>query len=159
SINFFFDTTAGDVVLYRSEARVNRPQRDRDLTFVFAPLRLEARENYRIVLVGDRDAQFSVGETVGAELYFNPGGGYTGRPERTRSYGEIDGQRNIAIDFSAPGDINLLNDIRVTVQHGQPIRSAILYVRARFVSSSASVPERHSPIRPSGGGQARVVSA
>ena len=42
-----------------------RPQaHGQELTFVFAPLRLEARERYRLVLVGDRQARFAPGDRL-----------------------------------------------------------------------------------------------
>jgi hypothetical protein len=154
SINFVFDRTSGDPVLYKSVAKPARPQaHGQELTFVFAPLRLEAREQYRVILVGDRQAKFVAGDGLTAELRINPGEGYRHAPEyRTTQY-EIDSQRNFAIDFSAPEDVVSINDVRVSLRSSQPIRSAILYVRARLmegaplrsVASSQALPSSRKP--------------
>ncbi len=146
SINFVFDRTSGDPVLYKSVAKPTRPQAEGQvLTFVFAPLRLEAREQYRIILIGDRQAKFAAGDEVAAELRINPGEGYSHRPEfRTEKY-EIDGQRNFAVDFKAPEDVVSINDVRVSVRSAQPFRSAILYVRARLMPSGGRIASSPHP--------------
>lgn len=137
SLNFVFDRTAGDV-LYKSVSKPSRPQaQGQDLTFVFAPLRLESRETYRIVLVGDRQARFSVGDRLAAEVRINPGEGYRQTPDYQVAQFEIDGQRNVAIDFKAPDDVAVINDVRLTMRSAQPIRSAILYVRGRLLTAAA----------------------
>ena len=135
SINFVFDRTSGDPVLYKSVARPTRPlAHGQELTFVFAPLRLEAREQYRLILVGDRQAKFSPSDRLTVGLRINQGEGYEQPPEyRTAEY-EVDGHRNFAIDFNAPEDVVTINDLRVSLQSSQPIHSAILYVRARLMS-------------------------
>jgi hypothetical protein len=146
SINFVFDRTAGDAVLYKAVAKPTRPQaHGQELTFVFAPLRLEAREQYRVVLVGDRQAAFNAGDSVTAELRINPGEGYTHRPEFHTTPYEIDAQRNFAVDFSAPPDVVTINDLRVSLRSSQPIRSAILYVRARLMTSGARLAAAPAP--------------
>jgi hypothetical protein len=147
SINFVFDRTTGDPVLYKAVAKPTRPQaHGQELTFVFAPLRLEAREQYRVVLVGDRQATFNAGDSVTAELRINPGEGYSHRPEFHTTPYEIDAQRNFAVDFSAPSDVVTINDLRVSVRSSQPIRSAILYVRARLMPSGARLAPAPPPI-------------
>ena len=138
SINFVFDRTGGDPVLYRSVAKPTRPMaHGQELTFVFAPLRLEARESYRLILVGDRNAGFAAGDRLNVELRVNPGEGYEQKPEYLTTVFEVEGQRNFAVDFNAPGDVITINDIRVSLRSAQPIRSAILYVRGRLMASSA----------------------
>jgi hypothetical protein len=140
SINFVFDRTSGDPVLYRSVAKPARPQaHGQELTFVFAPLRLEARESYRLILVGDRQARFVPGDRLTAELRINPGEGYEHKPEYPNVGYEIEGQRNFAIDFNAPADVVTINDLRVSIRSAQPIRSAILYVRGRLLTPAARV--------------------
>jgi hypothetical protein len=137
SINFVFDRTSGDPVLYKTVAKPARPQaHGQELTFVFAPLRLEAREQYRVILVGDRQAKFVGGDELTVELRINPGEGYRHAPEYRTSLYEIDSQRNFAIDFSAPQDVVSINDVRVSLRSSQPIRSAILYVRARLMEGA-----------------------
>jgi hypothetical protein len=138
SINFVFDRTGGDPVLYKSVAKPARPQaQGQELTFVFAPLRLEARETYRLILVGDRQARFVPGDRITAELRINPGEGYSQAPEYQAANYEIEGHRNFAIDFKAPDDVMTINDLRVSLRSTQPIRSAILYVRGRLLSAAS----------------------
>src|SRR5262249_46546197 len=138
SINFVFDRTSGDPVLYRSVATPARPMaHGQEITFVFAPLRLEARESYRLILVGDPKARFVPGDRLTAELRINPGEGYDHKPDYSTVSYEIEGQRNFAIDFNAPTDVVTINDLRVSLRSAQPIRSAILYVRGRFFAASA----------------------
>lgn len=139
SINFVFDRTSGEPVLYKAVAKPARPQaHGQEVTFVFAPLRLEAREQYRLIIVGDRQATFGNGDNLTAELRINPGEGYSHKPEFRTSFYEVDGQRNFAIDFNAPEDVVSINDIRASFRSAQPIRSAILYVRARLMTGAAS---------------------
>jgi hypothetical protein len=139
SINFVFDRTGGDPVLYKSVAKPARPQaQGQELTFVFAPLRLEARETYRLILVGERQARFVPGDRITAELRINPGEGYSHPPDYPVAVYEIDGQRNFAVDFKAPDDVVTINDVRVSLRSTQPIRSAILYVRGRLLSAAVA---------------------
>jgi hypothetical protein len=141
SLNFVFDRTSGDPVLYKSVAKPTRPQaQGQELTFVFANLRLEAREQYRLILVGERQAKFVPGDSLKVAITINRGEGYTHRPEYRTTQFEVDGQRNFAIDFNAPEDVVSINDIRASLQSSQPIRSAILYVRARLMRGSVTVP-------------------
>jgi hypothetical protein len=140
SLNFVFDRTSGDAVLYKSVAKPARPQaHGQELTFVFAPLRLEAREYYRLVIVGERQARFMPGDRLTAELRINPGEGYSHAPDYRTTEHEIDGHRNFAIDFKAPEDVVMINDLRVSLRSNQPIRSAILYVRGRLMPGSSPV--------------------
>jgi hypothetical protein len=149
SINFVFDRTSGDPVLYKSVAKPARPQaHGQELTFVFAPLRLEAREQYRLIVVGDRQAKFVAGDSLTTELRINPGEGYSHEPEYRTSQYEVDGQRNFAVDFSAPEDVVNINDLRVSLRSSQPFRSAILYVRARLMSNVAGRGRLPDPVRP-----------
>jgi hypothetical protein len=137
SIDVVFDGTSGEAVLYQTVARPARPQAyGQQLTFVFAPLRLEARDQYRIILVGDRQARFADGDTVSAELRINTGGGYDRPPDFHKASWEVQGQRNFAVDFSAPADVVNISDLRVSVRSVQPIKMAILYVRKRLIPSA-----------------------
>jgi hypothetical protein len=138
SIAFVFDRTAGDPVLYKSVAKPARPQaQGQEITFVFAPLRLEARETYRLLLIGDRQARFGPGDRLTAELRLNQGEGTGRQPEYPVATYEVDGQRNFAIDFKAPEDVGVINDVRVSLRSNQPIRSAILYVRSRLLTANS----------------------
>ena len=155
SVNFMFDNTSGAPVLYKSESRPARPQaHGEELTFVFTGLQLGARESYRVVLVGDRNARFVHGDHVRAEILINRGQGYQQKPQYCESGHEIEGHRNFAIDFDAPSDVVTINDVRVSVRSSQSIRSAILYVRKRMRSEVSEpvpppLPPRPSPPRPS----------
>jgi hypothetical protein len=154
SLNFVFDRTSGDAVLYKSVAKPARPQaHGQELTFVFAPLRLEAREHYRLVIVGERQARFMPGDRLTAELRINPGEGYSHPPDYRTTEHEIDGHRNFAIDFKAPEDVVTINDLRVSLRSTQPIRSAILYVRGRLMPGSS--PMAAPPLAPPRGAAPR----
>jgi hypothetical protein len=154
SINFVFDRSSGEPVLYKAVAKPSRPQASgQELTFVFAPLRLEAREVYRLILVGDKQARFMPGDQLHAELRINPGEGYNRPPQYVTAQFEVDDHRNFAFDFKAPEDVVVLNDIRVSLRSIQPIRSAILYVRSRLMPRVAAPaverpPVRSEPVRP-----------
>jgi len=155
SLNFVFDRTSGEPILYRTVATPARPMaHGQELTFVFSPLRLEAREQYRLILVGERTARFVAGDRLPVELRINPGSGYTHRPINGVARQEIDEQRNFAVDFRAPDDVASITDVRVSVQASQPIRSAILYSRARLTPGrQAMTPSPdfgREPSRPAG---------
>ena len=150
SINFVFDRTGGEPVFYKSVAKPARPMaHGQELTFVFAPLRLEAREYYRLIIVGERQAKFMPGDRLTAELRINPGEGYNHAPDYRTTEHEIDGHRNFAIDFKAPEDLVTINDLRVSLRSNQPIRSAILYVRGRLMPVSGPSPMPLPAPRPS----------
>jgi hypothetical protein len=139
SINFVFDRTGGDPVLYKTVTKPSRPQAEgQELTFVFAARDLSARESYRLILVGDRNAKFVPGDRLKTELRINPGQGYGDRPEYPTADYEIEGQRNFAIDFKAPDDVAVINNLRVTLRSSQPIRTAILYVRSRLLTGASA---------------------
>ena len=148
SLNFVFDRTSGEPVLYKTAAKPARPQaQGQELTFVFAPLSLEARETYRLILVGDRQAKFGVGDKIVADVFINVGQGYGRKADDYALSGyEVNGQRNFAIDFRVPEDVVRISDLRVSVlRNTQPIRSAILYVRSRLQPTAAPPPS--SPVR------------
>jgi hypothetical protein len=148
NINFVFDRTAGEPVLYRSVAKPAHPRAHGDeLTFVFAPLRLEARETYRLILIGYRSARFGSNDQIAAEVLVNPGEGYANAPVYQRARVEVEGHKNFAVDFKAPADVVSISDLRVTVRN-QPIRSAMLYVRTRLQSGMGDAVARAVPPRP-----------
>jgi hypothetical protein len=136
-INFVFDTTSGEPVLYRTVTKYARPQAmGQQLTFVFSPLNLDrqtAREKYRIIVIGDRQANFGPNDRLTAEVVINRGEGYQNPKNFIDASYEVENQRNFAFDFAAPSDINSINDVRVSLRSAQPIRSAMLYVRERIL--------------------------
>lgn len=145
-LNFVFDRSGGDPILYKSVSKPARPQAEgQDLTFVFAPLRLESRESYRIIVVGDQHAQFLPGDHLRVEVRINRGEGYQQEPDRYTATYDIDGQRNFAVDFRAPADVVTINDVRITMRSAQPIRSAILYVRGRLLTGVVGGTRPYAP--------------
>jgi len=135
SLNFVFDR--GGEAFYQSVSRPSRPQVfNQELTFVFARLKLEGREAYRLILMGEPEARFEIGESLTAEIRINPGGGQASQPIYKRVACDIFNQRNFAIDFDAPPDVVTISDLRVIVKVTRPMRSGLLYVRRRFYGKS-----------------------
>jgi hypothetical protein len=131
SLNFVFDR--GGEAFYQSVSRPSRPQVfNQELTFVFARLKLEGREAYRLILMGEPEARFEIGESLSAEIRINPGGGQPSKPIYKKVACDIFNQRNFAIDFDAPSDVVTISDLRVIVKVTRPMRSGLLYVRRRF---------------------------
>lgn len=138
SLNFFFDRQFDSPVLFQSVAKPARPQLfGNELTFVFAPLRLEGRLKYRLVLVGTPEAHFEIGENLGAEIKLNVGTGQSIKAIYGNVRCEVLDQRNFAIDFDAPPDIHTISDLRVIVNAAWSIKSCLLYVR-RFLQAGAA---------------------
>src|SRR5215475_5318699 len=131
SLNFVFDR--GGEAFYQSVSRPSRPQVfNQELTFVFARLKLEGREAYRLILMGEPEAHFEIGEPLSAEIRINPGGGQPSKPIYKKVACDVFNQRNFAIDFDAPPDVVTISDLRVIVKVTRPMRSGLLYVRRRF---------------------------
>lgn len=137
NLDFKFDFSSGDPVLFKTVARPSRPQaHGQDFTFVFDNLRLDARENYRVVMLG-REAKFPLGQKVTVELRINPGSGYQSPPQYLDAECALEEQRNFAFDFKAPSDVNSIGDLRVTLRNSHPVKSGMLYVRKRLRSGLA----------------------
>jgi hypothetical protein len=131
SLNFVFDR--GGEAFYQSVSRPSHPHVfNQELTFVFARLKLEGREAYRLILMGEPEAHFEMGESLSAEIRINPGGGQPSKPIYNKVACDIFNQRNFAIDFNAPSDVVTISDLRVIVKVTHPMRSGLLYVRRRF---------------------------
>src|SRR5215475_15299467 len=146
SLNFVFDR--GGEAFYQSVSRPSRPQVfNQELTFVFARLKLQGREAYRLILMGEPDARFEIGEPLSAEIRINPGGGQPSKPIYKKVAGESFNQRNFAIDFDAPPDVVTISDLRVIVKVTHPMRSGLLYVRKRFYGKGQVRPQQ-SPYAP-----------
>jgi hypothetical protein len=140
SLNFVFDR--GGEAFYQSVSRPSRPQVfNQELTFVFARLKLEGREAYRLILMGEPEARFEIGESLSAEIRINPGGGQPSKPIYKKVACDIFNQRNFAIDFDAPSDVVTIADLRVIVKVTRPMRSGLLYVRRRFYGKGQSRPQ------------------
>jgi hypothetical protein len=131
ALNFFFDRQYDPPALFQSTAKPARPQAFGDeLTFVFAPLKLEGRHKYRLVLIGMPEARFETDDNpITAEIRLNSGAGQPLRPIYNRAFSETPNQRNFAIDFDAPSDVQTISDLRVIVNAAWPIKNSMLYVR------------------------------
>ena len=132
-MNFIFDR--GGKVLYKLAAKPSRVQGVADeLTIYFSQLRLEGRDRYRLILLGERDAPFTRGTTVSAEIRLNEGTGFRREAIILSADARLDEQYNFEFDFDAP-DVPTITDLRVTVQAYHPIRTALLFMRHRFYAS------------------------
>ena len=132
-MNFIFDR--GGKVLYKLAAKPSRVQGVADeLTIYFSQLRLEGRDRYRLILLGERDAPFTRGTTISAEIRLNEGTGFRREAIILSADARLDEQYNFEFDFDAP-DVPTITDLRVTVQAYHPIRTALLFMRHRFYAS------------------------
>jgi hypothetical protein len=147
STNFIFDR--GGKVLYKLAARPARVQGIADeMTIFFSSLRLEGRDRYRLILVGDREAPFLRGTSIGADIRVNEGSGYRRESIILTSDVRLDEQYNIELDFEAP-DVPTITDLRVTVPAYHTVRTALLFMRHRFyIGSKASQELRPVEARP-----------
>jgi hypothetical protein len=140
ALPFFFDRRTDDPALYESQARPARPQiYGDDLSFVFAPLRLDGRQNFRVVLIRENDAQFDVGQSVATIVQINQGAGQGHEPIYPKARCELYDQRNFAVDFRLPPEIHTISDVRVTVNSAYRIRSCLLYRRRLITPGSSRV--------------------
>ncbi len=130
AMNFVFDR--GGNMLYKLAAKPSRVQGmgSEMLTF-FSQLRLEGRDKYRLVLVGEAGAVFEKGTRIPAEIRINEGSGFQRAPINLSSESRVPGQVNFEFDFEAP-DVPTITDIRVAVPSHHPIRTALLFSRHRF---------------------------
>jgi hypothetical protein len=130
AMNFVFDR--GGRVLYRLAAKASHVQGVGDeLSIYMAPLRLEGREKYRLILVGEQNAVFEPGTRITAEIRVNEGAGFQRPPVILACESKTLDQRNFEYDFDAP-DVPTITDIRVSVEARFPIRTALLFIRHRF---------------------------
>ncbi|MBO0859042.1 MAG: hypothetical protein J2P21_11315, partial [Chloracidobacterium sp.] len=140
ALPFFFDRRADDPALYETQSRPARPQiYGDDLSFVFAPLRLDGRQNFRVVLIRENDAQFDVGDSIATIVQINQGAGQGHEPLYPKARRELHDQRNFAVDFRLPPEIHTISDVRVTVNAAYRIRSCLLYRRRLITPGSSRV--------------------
>ena len=133
STNFIFDR--GGKALYKLAARPSRVQGIADeMTIFFSNLRLEGRDRYRLILVGERETPWLRGTSIGAEIRLNEGSGF--RRESLILTGDVrlDEQFNLELDFEAP-DVPTITDLRVTVPAYHTVRTALLFMRHRFYAN------------------------
>lgn len=129
-MNFIFDR--GGKVLYKLAAKPARVQGIVDeLSIFFSQLRLEGRDRYRLILVGERDAPYPKGTSISAEIRLNEGSGFRREAIILTTEAKLDDQYNFEFDFEAP-DVPTITDLRVTVQAFHSVRTALLFTRHRF---------------------------
>lgn len=152
ALNFFFDRQHTPPALFQSSAKPSPPRLFGDeLTFVFAPRNLEERQRYRLILIGRSETPLEVGTTLAAEIRINAGAGQVISPINVTAECELPGQRNFALDFTAPQNIQTITDLRVVIKASLPIKSCLLYVRRhlqRVVTQSFNPPPPAPPRPP-----------
>jgi hypothetical protein len=145
AMNFVFDR--GGNVLYKLAAKPSRVQGvGDDMVTFFSQLRLEGRDKYRLILVGELNASFEKGMRIPAEIRINEGSGFQRAPLNLISESVIPGQTNFEFDFEAP-DVPTITDLRVAVPAHIPIRTALLFNRHRFYAGRAQEPAAR-PVQP-----------
>jgi hypothetical protein len=144
AMNFVFDR--GGKVLYKLASKPARVQGMADeLTMYFSQLRLEGRDKYRLILIGEQNAVFEKGTKITVEIRVNEGSGFRRPPLILSCESKLPEQCNFEFDFDAP-DTPTITDIRVSLQAHHPIRTALLYIRYRFYAQRA--PEESRPVEP-----------
>jgi hypothetical protein len=150
AMNFIFDR--GGKVLYRLAAKPSRVQGVGDeLTTYFSSLRLEGRDKYRLIVVGEQKAAFEKGTKIAVEIRINEGSGFRRQPVILSCEVRNSGQLNFEFDFDAP-DVPTITDLKVSLQAHLPVRTALLFIRHRFFAGSTPdaprVPESVQPLEP-----------
>ncbi len=139
STNFVFDR--GGKALYKLAARASRVQGVADeMTIFFSNLRLEGRDRYRLILVGERTTPWQRGTSIGAEIRLNEGSGFRRESLILTGNVKLDEQYNIELDFEAP-DVPTITDLRVTIPAYHAVRTGLLFMRHRFFASPQDKPE------------------
>ncbi len=139
STNFIFDR--GGKALYKLAAKPARVQGLADeITIFFSNLRLEGRDRYRLILLGDRTSPFLRGTQIGAEIRLNEGSGFRRESIILTTDVRLDEAYNVELDFEAP-DVPTITDLRVTVPNYSTVRTALLFMRHRFYAGRMESPE------------------
>lgn len=146
-MNFIFDRQGK--VLYKLAAKPSRVQGVVDeLTIFFSQLRLEGRDRYRLILVGDRNQPYPRGTTISAEIRLNEGSGFRREAIILQAEAKLDDQYNFELDFEAQ-DVPTITDVRVTVQAYHAVHTALLFTRHRFFAGRAQdAPNVSAPNNP-----------
>jgi hypothetical protein len=138
AMNFIFDR--GGKALYKLAARPAHVQGVGDeRTIYFSQLRLEGRDKYRLILVGEANAVFEVGEKVAVDIRINEGSGFRRQPLIVSCKVTNTEQRNFEVDFDAP-DVPTITDLKISLQAHLPIRTALLFTRHRFFAGRTQTP-------------------
>ncbi len=148
-MNFVFDR--GGKALYKLAAKPARVQGFADeITIHFSQLRLEGRDKYRLILVGEQNAVFEKGTKLSVEIRVNEGSGFRRPAILLSCESKMPEQRNFEFDFDAP-DVPTITDLRVSLQAHHPVRTALLFARYRFFANRAQegpAPRAVEPIAP-----------
>ena len=148
-MNFIFDRQGK--VLYKLAAKPSRVQGVVDeLTIFFSQLRLEGRDRYRLILVGDRNQPYPRGTTISAEIRLNEGSGFRREAIILQAEAKLDDQYNFELDFEAQ-DVPTITDVRVTVLAFHAVHTALLFARHRFYAGRALDPHAGRTMEPSSG--------
>lgn len=142
-MNFIFDRQGK--VLYKLAAKPSRVQGVVDeLTIFFSQLRLEGRDRYRLILVGDRNQPYPRGTTISAEIRLNEGSGFRREAIILQAEAKLDDQYNFELDFEAQ-DVPTITDVRVTVQAYHAVHTALLFTRHRFFAGRTLDTQNNMP--------------
>jgi hypothetical protein len=149
-MNFIFDRQGK--VLYKLAAKPSRVQGVVDeLTIFFSQLRLEGRDRYRLILVGDRNQPYPRGTTISAEIRLNEGSGFRREAIILKAEAKLDDQYNFELDFEAQ-DVPTITDVRVTVQAYHAVHTALLFARHRFFAGhTLDTPNKARTVEPASG--------
>jgi hypothetical protein len=143
-MNFIFDRQGK--VLYKLAAKPSRVQGIVDeLTIFFSQLRLEGRDKYRLILVGDRNKPYPRGTVISAEIRLNEGSGFRREAIILQVEAKLDDQCNFELDFEAQ-DVPTITDLRVTVQAHHAIHTALLFARHRFYAGHTNDSQGVMPV-------------
>jgi hypothetical protein len=147
TMNFVFDR--GGKTLYRAVVGHSRVHGVGDeLTIYFSQLRLEGRDKYRMILIGERDAIFEQGTRIPVDISINEGSGFRRQPVHLSHEVASREQRNFEFDFDAP-DVQTITDLKVSVPSRFPVRTAMLFTRHRFYATRPQdAPRTIDPVRP-----------
>jgi hypothetical protein len=144
AMNFVFDR--GGKTLYKAVGSHSRVSGVGDeLTIHFSQLRLEGRDKYRVILVGEQGAIFETGSRIPIEISINEGSGFRRQPVRLSYDVANRDQRNFEFDFDAP-DIQTITDLKISLPAHLAIRTAMLFTRHRFFATRQ--PEAVKPVEP-----------
>jgi hypothetical protein len=144
AMNFIFDR--GGKTLYKAVGSHSRVSGVGDeLNIHFSQLRLEGRDKYRAILIGEKDAIFEAGTRIPVEISINEGSGFRRQPVRLSYEVANRDQRNFEFDFDAP-DIQTITDLKIGLPAHLAIRTAMLFTRHRFFATRPS--DATKPIEP-----------
>jgi len=102
AMNFIFDR--GGKVLYKLAAKPSRVQGVADeMTLYFSQLRLEGRDKYRLILVGERNATFEKGTKITVEIAINEASGFRRKADHAGVRIEVGGAVQFRIRFRSAG--------------------------------------------------------